>query len=118
HEVYVSGRLANPGAADEAERRGEARVDAVERHEVVKEIVGIVGGEPPRQGSPGYAWRLAARDPDLGLEIGSTDDDREVDVQSRRALDTLPAGSGVERPDGANVGPVEQVVLDAHDGVV
>src|SRR5439155_27207983 len=61
---------------------------------------------------------LAARDPELGLEVGSVDDQREVDVQAARPLDALTARSGVERPDGADVGSVEEVVLDPNDSVV
>src|SRR5712691_7527285 len=118
HEVHVPRRLPDPRAADEAKRRGEAAVDAVQRDEVVEEIVRVVGRDPPREGSPGHPRRLAARDPDLGLEVGSVDDEREVDVQPARALDALAARSGVERPDGADVGPGEEVVLDTHDGVV
>src|SRR5207247_8212194 len=47
HEVYVSGRLPDPRAAHEAERRSEVTVDAVERDEVVEQVVGVVGGDPP-----------------------------------------------------------------------
>jgi len=46
------------------------------------------------------------------------DDEREVDVESARPLDALAARSGMKRPDGADVGAIEQVVLNTHDGVV
>src|SRR5712691_5208086 len=118
HEVHVPRRLPDPRAADEAKRRGEARVDAVERDEVVEEIIRVVGRDPPREGSPRHPRRLATRDPDLGLQVSTMDDGREVDVEPARALDALAAGSGVECPDGADEGPVEEVALDPHDGVI
>ena len=118
HEVAVAGRLPDPRAPDEAKRRFEPRVDAVERDEIVEEIVRVVRREPPREGSPRDAWRLAPRDPELGLEVGSTDDEREIDVDPACPLDALAARFGVERPDGADVGALEKVVLDPHDGVV
>src|SRR5207247_2260581 len=117
-EIHVPARLPNARAADKAQRRGEARVDAVERDEVVEEIVRVVGGDPPRERGPWHPRRLAARDPDLGLEVSSVDDEREVDVQAPRSLHTLATGSCVERADRPDVRPVEQVVLDPNDRVV
>src|SRR2546422_10986497 len=78
--VHVPGRLPDAGAADEAQRRSEARVDAVQRDEVVEEVVRGVGRDPPRQGRPGHPWGLAARDPNLRLEIAAVDDERQGDV--------------------------------------
>src|SRR6266576_2636146 len=114
----MAGRLPDAGAADEAERWGEARVDAVEGDEVVEQVVGVVGGESPREGSPRHARGLATRDPDLGLKIGPLDDKGKVDVQAAGALHALAAASRVERADRADVGPVEQVMLDPNDRVV
>src|SRR6476661_4575739 len=52
HEVDVPCRFPNPGAPDKAEGRGEASVDTVERHEVVEQVVGIVGCNAPGLGGP------------------------------------------------------------------
>ena len=118
HEVAVARRLPDARAPDESDRRCEPRRDAVERDEVVEEIVRVIGRDPPCHWRPGDARSLATGDPELGLEVGSADDKREIDVQPACALDTLAAGSGVERPDGADVGALEEIVLDPHDGVV
>src|SRR5207249_10309908 len=52
--------------------------------------------------------------PELGLEVGPMDDEREVDVQAPRSLHTLATASCVERADRPDVRPVEQVVLDPN----
>ncbi|PYO12991.1 MAG: hypothetical protein DMD31_14910 [Gemmatimonadetes bacterium] len=46
------------------------------------------------------------------------EDEGEVDVHAARPLHTLPTGSRVERPDRANVGSLEEVMLDPNDSVV
>jgi hypothetical protein len=46
------------------------------------------------------------------------DDERQVDVESARTLDASAAESGVQRPHGTDVGAIEKVVLNAHDGVI
>ena len=45
-------------------------------------------------------------------------DQRQVEVQAAGPLDALAVGPGPQRRDGADVRPVEEIVLDAHDGVV
>src|SRR5437773_11127502 len=108
----MPGRLPDPRAAHEAERRREVTVDAVKRDEVVEQVVGVVGGDPPGERRAGDARRLAAGDPHLGLEVRAVDDEREVQVQPTRPPGYFAIWSGPERRDGADVGAVEQVVLD------
>src|SRR6266566_5262171 len=42
HEVAVTRGLPDPGASHEAQGRCEPRVDAVQRHEIVEQVVGVV----------------------------------------------------------------------------
>src|SRR2546430_5344778 len=72
----------------------------------------------PREGGPRHPRRLAAGNPELWLEVGPVDDEREVDVHASRSLHTSATGSCVERADRPDVRPVEQVVLDPNDSVV
>ena len=44
--------------------------------------------------------------------------DREIDIESSRALDAPAVGPRAHGADGTDVRPVEQVVLDSDDGVV
>src|SRR5690349_16511185 len=52
HEVDVRRRFPDAGALYEAKRRVEARIDPIERDEVVEEIVGEVGPKTPGQRDP------------------------------------------------------------------
>src|SRR5207245_11762686 len=104
HEVHLPGRFPDPRAADEAKRRGEARVNAVDRNEIVEQVVRVVGGEPPREGGPRDSRRLAAGNPELGLKVRPVEDEGEVDVHAARPLHTLPTASRVARSGRADGG--------------
>ena len=104
--------------AHETQRRGEARIDAVERDEIVEQIVRVVGRDPPRERRPGHSRRLAPGDPDLGLQIRAVDDEREIDVEPAGAPHALAVWPGTHCADGPDVRPVEQITLEAQDGVV
>src|SRR4029077_10329674 len=116
----MPGGFPNPGPADESQRRREAVVDAVERDKVVEQVVWVVGRKPPRDGGPGDPWGLAARDPELGLDVAaaSVEDQWKVDVETPGPLDSLTIRSGMDRRDRTDVRAFEQIMLNAHDGVV
>src|SRR5207249_11154737 len=51
-------------------------------------------------------------------DVRAVHDQRQVEVQPAGALETLAVGPGAQRRNGADVRPVEEIVLDAYDGVV
>src|SRR5690349_4267026 len=108
------------GPADESQGRGEPAVDAVERDKVVEQVVWVVGREPPRDGGPGHPRSLAPGDPEFGLDVAaaSVKDEWEVDVETPGPLDSLTIRSSMDRRDRTDVRAFEQIVLNAHDGVV
>src|SRR5690349_6057879 len=116
----MPGGFPNSGPADESQGRGEPAVDAVERDKVVEQVVWVVGREPPRDGGPGRPRGLAPGDPKFGLDVAtaSVKDEWEVDVETPGPLDSLTIRSSMDRRDRTDVRAFEQIVLNAHHGVV
>jgi hypothetical protein len=81
-EIDVSGRLPDSRTTNEPERRVEADIDAVERDEIVEQVIRKVGRKPPGQGRASLAGSADARDPEGRHHILPAEDKRELPIQT------------------------------------
>ena len=100
-----------PRPAHEAHRGSEAVVDAIERDEVVEQIVRIVGRDPPREWRSRDAARAACPSSrTCGSTLWPADDERKIQVDAgRRARSRAPRADRVDDHRGDRRS-VEQIV--------